>query len=144
MKFIIYTLYAVTVLLFSGFARANTLVAMVNSEEGFRSPVTIAEVLVDNRSLDLQISGYVPNPCYQNPTPVLFQDKNDPATLIVRLISPSPTNFCVQRIKDYTTVISLRQLAQASQLPLDDKALYQVKTEGYEFSLEVSGQDLKN
>ncbi len=144
MKYIIYTLYVVTVLLFSGFARANTLMSLVNADEQFRSPATIYNVGVDHQTLDLEISGYVPTPCYQEPSAVLIQDKNDPSTLILRLVSPIPTAFCIQRIKDFSTIVSLRQLAQASQLPLEDKANYVVKTEGFDFSLPVSGQDLKN
>ena len=147
MKYIIYTFYVVTVLLFSGFARANTLMAMVKADEQFRSPATIDSVGFadpNHQTLDLQITGYVPNPCYLNPSAILIMDKNDPNTLIIRLISPIPTTFCIQRIKDFSTIVSLPQLAQASQLPLEDKAIYVVKTEGFDYSLQVSGQDLNN
>lgn len=137
MKFLIYTLYALTVLLVSGFARA----------EGFepkKSNVQISEVGLDQQTMDLHVAGYVPNPCYQNPTAVMVQDKTDSNVLVVRLVSPIPTQMCIQRIKDYTTVVNLRQLAQASELPLEDKAIYQLKAEGSDFAIEVLGQDLLN
>lgn len=137
MKLLIYTLYALTVLLVSGFARA----------EGFepkKSNVQISEVGLDQQTMDLHVAGYVPNPCYQNPTAVMVQDKTDSNVLVVRLVSPIPTQMCIQRIKDYTTVVNLRQLAQASELPLEDKAIYQLKAEGSDFAIEVLGQDLLN
>lgn len=146
MKPLFYTIYALTVLLFAGFARAETVTLMkvVNSgPQKFRSPVQISEVGVDIQNLKLSIAGRLPNPCFQDPSPVLIQDKNNPNVLVLRLISPVPTNACMARIKDYDTVVSLRQLAQAAELPLEDKALYVIHTEGFDFSLPVSGQDLK-
>ncbi len=144
MKTIIYTIYALTVLLFAGFARAESLMNVVNGDQKFRSPVSISQVGVDMQAMRLAIAGRLPNPCYQDPSVLLIADKNNPNTLILRLISPTPTNSCMARIKNYETIVSLRQLAQASELPLEDKALYVIRTEGYDFSLEVSGQDLKN
>lgn len=140
MKYIIYTIYAVTVLLFSGFARAATL---MGTEQPFQSSATILEVGV-SQTLDLEVTGYVPTPCHQNPTAMLVPDNNNPYTLILRLVSPTHANFCVQRLKDFTTVVSLRQLAAASQLPLEDGAAYVVKTDGHDFAIEVLGHDLKN
>lgn len=140
MKIVIYTLYAVTVLLFSGFARASDF---DNSNPKFHSPVQIIDIGVDYNTMDLHIAGYVPNPCYQIPSGVLIQDPHNPSTLILRLVSPSRPGACIERLKDYSTVVSLRQLAQASQLPLEDKAAYIVKTENFDFAMQVFGQDLK-
>jgi hypothetical protein len=128
MKYIIYTVYIATVLLFSGFARAQT--------------VTIDEVYVDHQTLDLEVSGYVPTPCHQLPTAVLTFDHLNPRTLVVRLVSPSHGDYCIQRLKNYSTIVPLRQLARASRLPLEASVLYVVKTEGHDFSIAVSGQDL--
>jgi hypothetical protein len=136
MRYIIYTLYVATVLLFSGFARAQSPLPV----EPPRSRVTILEVLVDSENLQLAVSGYVPNPCHQIPTPVMTLDNAN--TLVIRLISPVPTNFCIQRIQDYSTIVSLRHLAKASRLPLEAAAVYTVKTEGHDFSMQVSGLDL--
>jgi hypothetical protein len=105
--------------------------------------VQIIDVGVDLDTFDLHITGYVPNPCYQIPSGVLIQDPHNPSTLIVRLVSPSRPGACIQRLKDYDTVVSLRLLAQASQLRLEDKAAYIVKTENFEFAMQVFGQDLK-
>lgn len=127
MKYIIYTVYIATVLLFSGFARAQT--------------VTIDEVMV-NAQLDLEVTGFVPTPCHQIPTAVLTFDQNNHNTLVVRLISPNPTPYCIQRLQDYSTIVPLRQLARASGLPLEATALYVVKTEGHDFTFAVSGRDL--
>lgn len=137
MKYLVYAIYALTVLLVSGFARA----------EGFepkRSPVQIVEIGLDQQTMDLHVAGYVPNPCYQDPTAVLVQDKSNPSTLILRLISPIPTQMCIQSLKDYSTVVNLRQLAQSSELPLEDKAVYLLRAEGSDFQIEVLGQDLNH
>lgn len=145
MRTLIYTIYALTVLLFAGFARAETLMTVVNKTDGpkFRSPVAITEVGFNQQSLSVAIGGRLPNPCFQDPTAVLVIDKNNPNTLILRLISPIPTESCMARIKPFETEVNLPLLAQASELPLEDKALYVIRTEGYDFALEVSGQELK-
>lgn len=142
MKYIIYTIYAATVLLFSGFARANTNPhSLLPVEQPVRSPVTILEVQVDP-SLALEVSGYVPTICHATPMAVMTFDQHSPNTLVVRLISSAPATFCPQRIKDYQLFVPLRQLARASHLPLEASAIYTVKTEGHDFAIEVSGQDL--
>lgn len=146
MKTLIYTIYALTVLLFAGFARAEsvTLMSVVNGQDKFKSPVAISAVGLNQQNLNLHVEGRLPTPCHLDPSAVLIFDKNNPSTLIVRFISPSPTAACMFKIKPFETVVDLKQLAQASELLLDDKALYVIRTEGYNFSLEVSGQDLKN
>lgn len=146
MKTLIYTIFALTVLLFAGFARAETLMNVVNGKtdgQKFRSPVAITEVGFNQQNMSVAIGGRLPNPCFQDPTAVLVLDRNNPNTLILRLISPTPTVDCMARIKPFETEVHLPLLAQASELPLDDKALYIIRTEGYDFSLEVSGQDLQ-
>lgn len=142
MKYIIYTIYAATVLLFSGFAKAQSVMPVENNQNP-RSSVTIQEVLIDSQTLDLNVSGYVPNPCYQMPYAIMTIDHNKPQTLVVRLFSPAPTQFCIQRIQEYSTVVSLKQLAKSSQLPLEDAVVYTVRTEGHDFAIEVFGRDLK-
>jgi len=143
MKYIIYTIYAVTVLLFSGFARANTLMNAYHANQA-ESAARIYDVTV-SQTLDLHVAGYVPTPCHSDPSAVIVQDSSNPQILIVRLVSAAPTmSACVFRTKDFATVVPLRQLIRASQLPLVDEASYVVKTEGYNFAIEVKGSDLKN
>lgn len=145
MRTLIYTVYALTVLLFAGFARANTLMNVANGKTDgkFRSTVAITEVGFNQQAMSIAIGGRLPNPCYQDPTAVLVMDKHNANSLILRLVSPTPTVDCMAMIKRFETEVNLPLLAQAAELPLDDKALYVIRTEGYDFALEVSGQDLK-
>ncbi len=143
MKTILFTIYVVTVLLFSGLARANTIMSVLPVQKpNFNSAVMVQHVAIDQFRLALLVDGRMPNPCYQDPSAVLVLDKNAPNTLILRLISPSPSTNCIAKIKEFRTLVDLRQLAQASELPLDNKSMYVIKTEGFDFAMEVSGQDL--
>lgn len=144
MKTIIYTIYALTVLLFAGLARAESLMSVVNDGQNkFTSPVRITEVGFDTGRMLLHIDGTVPTPCHQVPSAVIVFDRKSPNTLVLRLISPRPTaDACIAKLQGFETAVDLRQLSQASELPLDDKARYLIRTEGYDFALEVNGQDL--
>jgi hypothetical protein len=144
MKVIAYTLFVVSVLLVSAFARAEALNFAEFSAAAPMKLMNINQVTVDVTGTQLYIAGLLPNPCYQNPNPVLVPDANDPTMLILRLTSPLPTNNCVDRIKPYATIADLPALAQAAELQLDDKAVYVIKTEGYDFQTKIVGAELKN
>lgn len=145
MKFIIYTIYAVTVLLFSGFARANTVgLGFGLHNQPALSFATIYDVTV-SQTLDLHVTGYVPTQCHSEPAGILVQDPANPQVLTVQLVTAPPTSMaCMFRIKEFSAVIPLRQLVRTSGLMLEDEATYIVKTGGYEFAFQVSGSDLKN
>ena len=122
--------YAIGVLLFAGFARAED------------SPARIHQVGVDLKTLSLHIEGQLPNPCYPEPSAVLTSDKQHSNILILRLSSPSPQNFCVTKIKEFFKTVKLSEVARDSRLALDDKTVYEIRTEGHPFSMQVSGSEL--
>lgn len=139
MKAIVITLYVACVLLFSGFARAESLFS-ANGE--MMSPVAIDHVEIKHAEFALEIFGLLPSPCYKQPTATLVPDAENPNVLILRLSSPYPTMACIAPTARYETLVSLPALAQSSQIPLHNKAKYLIKTEGFAFEVEVLGSDL--
>ena len=135
---VLYALYVAIVLLVAGTAKADEI-ALLGTEQ---IPISISHVDVDHESLELLVAGHLPNPCYPNPSAHLTQDPENPNTLVLHLSSPLPINMCVTRIKEYNTVVSLPALVRSAQLNLEDKALYVIKTEGYEFELPIAGSEL--
>ena len=71
-----------------------------------------------------------------------MQDLENPAILILRLSSPVPTDVCVSRTIDFSTVVSLPVLAQNSNVVLDPNAVYIVKADGNDFEMQVQGAEL--
>ncbi|NJM10288.1 MAG: hypothetical protein HC883_05360 [Bdellovibrionaceae bacterium] len=109
---------------------------------GPQTRIQIQAVAVDQVNLELMLGCFLPNPCTANPSATLVQDDNSPNTLILRLSSPIPTDLCVSKIVDHSTIVNLPVLAQNSQVGLNDKAVYVIKTEGYDFEMQVLGSDL--
>lgn len=141
MKKVAFIVYVGCVLAFSAFARAE--VAMPFSKaSNFQAPIQIEDVAVDKTNLELLIGGFLPNPCSQVPSATLVQDLENPGILILRLSSPVPTDVCVSRTIDFSTVVSLPVLAQNSQINLDAKADYVIKADGSNFEMLVHGSDL--
>jgi hypothetical protein len=141
MKTLIYGLYVAAVLVFSAFARAE--VAMPYSKIlPKQAPVAITDVAVAPETMDLQIDGYLPNPCYPQPLITLVQDVENPNVLRLRLSSPVPTHACPSRIQKYSMTVNLPVLAQNSRLVLANKNAYVVKFEGFEYEMQVLGSDL--
>lgn len=143
MKLIAYTIFVVSVLLMSGFAKADMLSPFMQQHQ-MLTAIPVDEVSVDSDSLQLLLEGHLPNPCYQEPTATLSFDTKESNTLILRLSSPLPMEMCVDRTQPYSTVVDLRSLVQAAQLPLNEKTPYVIKTEGNAFALQVSGAELLN
>jgi hypothetical protein len=70
-------------------------------------------------------------------------DPKNPEVLIVRLLSNQPKDgFCVLPIRPFHTEVNLSALVQASQVPLNDKAVYTIRTEGFEFETQLPGAQL--
>ena len=137
-----YTLYVVSVLLISGLARANAS-ALDPVQILYQSPVQIGQISADAAKLELLIAGSLPNPCYGNPSAMLTKDLQDPTVLILRFSSPIPMNLCVSQVKYFSTTVDLALLAQASQINLEDKAMYLIRTEGFDFEMQIPGFSLK-
>lgn len=143
MKKLAFVLYTVSILLISGLSRANAMtLTEASAHTKYQSPVTVVKVTPDLAHLDLRIDGSVPNPCYGQPAAMMTQDAKSPDTLIVRLSSTVPMDQCIWKMSDVTTVVALPLLAQASQLQLEEKALYLIKVEGSDFEMQVTGTDL--
>lgn len=149
MKAIVIGLYVVCVLLFSAFAHAEGIFnpIYINSDKTIQqmqpasANIHIEDVqMADNYSLE--ISGLLPSPCYKAPSASLTVDAQAPNVLILHLTSPLPTQACVSPVATYVTTVSLPLLAQKAGLALVKKAHYLVKTEGFNFAVEVTGAEL--
>lgn len=134
MKIVAYVSFVIAVLLLSAFARA--------SEVQYERLVQVDQLAPDLTQKQLKVQGTLPNPCYNAPSVSLTPDANDSRVLILRLASPLPMGICPSVVKPFTSVIDLPTLAFASQVPVDQKAVYLIKAEGSEFSIEVPGSSL--
>lgn len=141
MKKIAFILYVGCVLAFSAFARAEIVMPFSKMANG-QTPIQIENLALDKNNLELLVAGTLPTPCYQQPTPMLEQDIENPAQLTLRLSSPIPTESCVTKTAPFTAVINLPSLAQTSRLELDANTQYVIKADGNEFELLVQGADL--
>lgn len=109
----------------------------------YKSPIRIWDIQVDAMKMTLYVNGALPNRCYGQPFATLVQDEKHPNTLLLRLSSQKPTSpYCISQEQPYSAVVNLPVVAQSSQLEIEDKSLYLIKTEGYEFSVQVFGSDL--
>lgn len=141
MKKVAFILYVGCVLAFSAFARAEVMMPF-SRVSGFASNVQIESVALDKNNLELLIGGFLSNPCAQLPSAHLVQDFENPALLVLRLSSPVPTDVCVARTLDFSTVVNLPVTAQNSRLDLDPQGVYVIKADGSDFELQVIGADL--
>lgn len=144
MKYLAYTIYVITVLLISGFARANAMTIEALAKASYEMPVAISEVALNENAAELYVSGSLPNPCYGNPAALLVQDSHDPNVLVVRLSSPIPMSACVARVKYFDTSVTLSMLVHASRVSIDKKAIYVLKVDGSDFEMQIAGSDLLN
>ena len=134
-------LYVGVVLAFSAFARAEVSMPF-SKNSNFPITVKIESVAVDKTNLELLIGGFLSNPCVEMPSASLVQDFENPSILILSLSSPVPTDVCVSRTIDFSTIVNLPVLAQNSRIELDPQADYVIKTEGNEFEMQVRGSEL--
>lgn len=141
MKKIAFVVYVGCVLLFSAFARAEMAMPFVTASTN-QPKVEIIAVGLDEVNLNLEVEGFVPAPCFAIPSATLTPDLNSPNTLVLSLTSPVPTGSCVAKREKFETVVNLPAEAQESRLSLDDKALYVIKVEGYEYEINVLGSEL--
>lgn len=139
---LVFILYVGCVLMFSAFARATEMRMPFVTTASVQTPAHIEGVGVDQVNLELLITGYLSNPCVALPSASLTADINSPNTLVLRLSSPLPTKNCVSMTKDFNTVVNLPVLAQNSAISIEDKAVYLIKLEGYEFEMQVLGSEL--
>lgn len=141
MKKIAFVIYVGCVLLFSAFARAELAMPFVALKSD-QTPVQIVAVGLDETTLHLEVDGYIPNRCFSIPSAALTQDLNSPNTLLLRLTSRPPAGPCTEKREKFETVVSLPAEAQKARLQLQDKALYVIKVEGFEYEINVIGSEL--
>lgn len=137
----LYTIYAVAVLLFAGFARAE--VSLFHFAEAQRSAtLPINDVRADYQRLVLEVTGSLPSPCYKQPVAQLEQSSQDPRVLILRLTSPTPIKSCIAPVTSFESRVLLPELAKRSRVKLNSDELYVLKTEGFDFQMQVTGIEL--
>jgi hypothetical protein len=139
-KTLAFALYAVSILLISGLARAATIEEVTQPQ--YQAPAQIHQVSAEG--LDILIAGSLPNPCYGHPGVMLTRDGQNPDVLILHLSSPIPMGACVSLVKNFTAEVQLPLLTKASHLNIEPERTYMVKVEGSEFAMEVPGSDLLN
>lgn len=132
MKLLAYAIFAISVLLFAGFARAAI----------YETSVHISDVSFRAEDKQMTVSGNLPNPCTQLPAASMSQDHADPQVLTVRLSSPLFMDICVQRIQPYVTQIDVPTLVRVSRVQIDPKTVYVLRTEDNAFEMKVLGSEL--
>lgn len=144
MKYIAYTVYVVTVLLISGFARANAATLASVTQTQYQAPVTIIDAVVDPISVKLFIDGSLPNPCYGTPSAILTQDSTNTGILVVRMTAPIPVRDCIATLKYFNSDVELPRLVHASRVKIDAKATYVLKVDGSDYEVQIPGSALLN
>lgn len=142
---IAFILYVGCVLMFSAFARAESLkmpFTNMNMTALTGKQPKIEAVGFNEATLELAINGYVPTLCDTVPTATLTEDIESPNTLILRLSLPSHKELCNYKTKEFDTVVSLPVIAQNSIVKIEERALYQIKIEGYPMVMNVHGSEL--
>lgn len=140
MKKIAFIIYVGCVLVFSAFARADVMMPF-SKQTGYAAPIQIESVVLKD-NLDLAVSGFLPNPCTHVPTASMIQDAQNPSVLIVLMTSPQFNDICISKTADFNTVVNLAVIAQNSQVQLNPRTVYLVRTQGNEFAVQISGADL--
>lgn len=142
MKSTICSLYILSVLLFSAFARAEMAMpfAVISEDD---TAVYDVEVTRAEGPFALQITGFLSNPCVKKPTAHLIQNPENPSHLMIRLSAPSHNNgMCILPMQGFMTVVDLPEAAQRSEVYIDDTHDYVVTVEGADFQMEIPGQEL--
>lgn len=144
MKAIIYAAYVLVVLMFSAFAKADVTLPLsqILVADGPQANVKVTDIAYDSSNLEVQVSGFLPNPCYRVPVAQVVVDSNDPQVLQVQMTSPVPTSICPASILGYQTTVSLPTLVQSSGIPLQSSEMYRVRFGDYTMEMNVTGEEL--
>jgi hypothetical protein len=137
-----FILYVGCVLMFSAFARAENLAMPFTTLSQKTSSAHLTEVAINQTSLDLYIAGWLATPCEAIPEATLTPDIENPQVLVLRLSSPSLTTNCMAKKQDFEKIVNLPVVAQNSGIHFTEKAIYQVKVEGFPFVMNVVGAEL--
>lgn len=144
MKLIAYAVFVVTVLMISGFARAQGLQIVPIAEPARNQvPVRVVGVQVDASQTKLLVTAELPTPCYDLPTAALIADAYDPRVLWLHVNSLEPADKCIQPITDTNVIIDLRQLVRAARISIDARQRYVIKFKNYEFKMPLEGAQLR-
>ena len=139
MKKIAITLYVISILLISGFARAEAATLTSYAQVQYQSPLKMKQAVAEG--LTVHIAGTLPCPSGQ-PMAMMTQDSQNPSTLTLRLSSPLPLDACIARVVGFNAQVELPLLAQTSMINIEENTVYLIKVEGLDFSTQVRGSDL--
>lgn len=141
MKLIAYVLFAVSVLLVSAFARAESLMMHpLVRQQTLGKAIQVEKVdAIDTQSMKIFVSGVLPNACTPQPTPTISLEGN---ALVLRLTTPLQVEPCIDQAKPFGMILDLPVLVKLSGIAVEPGAIYELKTPGIEFIMNVSGAEL--
>jgi hypothetical protein len=130
MKRILLLGYIFSVLLISGFARAE--------EKSQR--LMIKDVQYTEGSWNIQVSGPLPNLCVTSPQPTLVADAKRPNLMILQMVGKSTAELCGQAVRgNYSEPVDLRGLMAKSGFRLRPGVTYTIKADGHPFEVSFEG-----
>lgn len=132
--------YILSVLLFSGFSRAEDLRDPSTASQ--LVPVKIDKAEFSKETYLLRLSGKRGTPCISLPTPVLVanQEKVNSFRLVAQSVSEN--SLCIQVLSPYQLVFDLRSLFQNTQFIADQPVTIEI--DGTKDILEVPGNALSS
>lgn len=142
MKKAIFAIYVVSILLFSGLAKADADLLLPHDDFGSVQKAIVTSVYPDLNNLALRITGTVSNPNVETPVPVVIQDSNDPRILTIVMIAKPFEGTSIFLVKAYDSTFSLPQLLADANIQFNEHADYLVRVSGSNFEMVVSGSDL--
>ncbi len=133
---IVFTVYALMILGFAGFARAESRIASYTNHETKRA-LTIEAVNLDDKTYDLEIVGYAPNSCYGAPQARLVPEGPNSNVLFLELVASPSTGICNSQIAPFVQIVNLPELAMSSSLDLIPGSTYLIKAHSVELTMEI-------
>lgn len=128
--------YAVAVLGFSAFARAESRIALYTQND-LKVPLAIEAVGLDGKTYDLHVDGYAPNSCFGEPQATLREDGSQSNVLILEFVASPSTGICNARITPFFKIINLADLASSSSLDLIPGETYIIKARDIAIELQI-------
>lgn len=105
--------------------------------------VNVTSAQLDQQTLNLTVSMSLADPCLGQPMAQMTRSEKDPMVLNVEFVTQEfGSGYCVQRIVNSQTEVSLPMLAKAENISVDQKAIYTVRIKGSDYQYLVSGSDL--
>lgn len=120
--------YISSVLLFSGFARAE------------EQTLDIQKINYEKGSWVIEVHGLLPNLCVGWPEAALEISPDAPQTFILKMVATAPQDLCGQAVRGpYKVTVDLRRLIAQSKFKIEPGVTYTIKAENYPFELSFEG-----